>query len=340
MRNKMFICAVLLGALLAPTQSYAWFESVRGNAVNEETGVINAVTSETDNAVPWSMREKSDFVKFFRGIDTQTDSALVVLRSQMYARYKSNAAIIASGGEGIDVAQAENNRFKAFYNHIHQLLKVSVATVWDSSTEETGNRYQIVSRDGDTTGYYAVYMDGKFQFVTSKNDVKVLDEDNIDIANDAFIRMRKCQVLTYGLQELFSAVGEQCDTGICSMYHLCSQYANAVEKACLNNSPEKVERKSRPINGAMQASLKSAALKVAREADEDIIDVVITSHIWDVKTLGGTPVYRNIYGYYVVRDQSGTLCLSRAWSQDYVGDGQYGPLHEGGMGTRKPFYIQ
>jgi hypothetical protein len=74
--------------------------------------------------------------------------------------------------------------------------------------------------------------------------------------------------------------------------------------------------------------------------DPDVVDVIITSAVWDVKMKGLVPLLRNVYGYYVVKDAQGLMCLSRAWTEDYLGDGKYGKMRPGGVGVGSPFYIK
>ena len=81
-------------------------------------------------------------------------------------------------------------------------------------------------------------------------------------------------------------------------------------------------------------------LQVAKAADPDVVDVIITSAAWDVKMKGAIPVNRNVYGYYVVKDAQGLMCVSRMWTEDYIGNGKYGKMRAGGVGVSSPFYIK
>lgn len=364
MKKTLFICIVLLGALIAPTQSHAQFKNLVNKAKEKAKEVVKETTDEAANqvnpatnnvvnaarpALPWPMQSNNPsyngmgISEFLANIADQSDESLTVLRDQMYARYKANASLISAGGEGAYEAQTENERFTAFYFGIRQVLNIVLSNVYVSNNgaiNADNGRFLVTTRKGGGIGYFVGNKDGKFQFVTPKDDGAFLESDDLAIAKDAAVRMRKYQTLTYAFRELFASVGEQCDKDMCAMYNLCGICANAMEKACANNTVENIERKPRPANGSMHASLKAEALRVAQAADKDVIDVIITSNSWDVKMKGAIPVNRNVYGYYLVKDQYGTQCLSRAWTEDYIGDGKYGAMHVGGVGTASPFYIQ
>ena len=90
----------------------------------------------------------------------------------------------------------------------------------------------------------------------------------------------------------------------------------------------------------MHSSMKAKALAVAKADDPEVVDVIITSPSWDVKMKNLVPVCRNIYGYYIYKDENGLQCYSRMWTEDYQGNGKYGELRKGGVGTGSPFYIK
>lgn len=360
MKRVLFITTIMMGAMFAPTATYAQFGNLKGLAkkakekaketvgsTSENVGsVTNEVTTTTRGAAPWPMLSSEPVYngkscqQFLLGIANESDTYITSLRDQMYARYKSNAKLAQSGDMD---AMSENQNFQRFYYAINTMVNSNVFNVSLSSNgtvNASDARLLITSEKGAGIGYYAMEKGGKAVFVTMKDDGAFLNAEDLAIAKQAAARMRKLEILTKGLNEAFQGAGEDCDRYLRSMSDYCGIYANIVEKACANNTPENIERKPRPAAGNMHAQLKAQALAVAKAADSDVVDVIITSAQWDVKMKGLIPVNRNVYGYYVVKDEQGLMCVSRMWTEDYLGDGKYGKLRAGGVGTASPFYIK
>ena len=358
----MIICTMMTGALLAPTVTYAQFGSLKGltkkvkekakETVGDTGESLGAATSEvtatTRGTAPWTMQGQQvykgkDLRAFLYNIADESDEYLTELRQQMDSRFKSNAKLLSNYGPGSDVAQMENQQFERFYYEILTLVNSNVSNVQLSANgaiDSSDGRYLITNRKGSGIGFFVMNKGGKFLFVSAKDDGSFLDDEDAAIAKDAAARMRKLQIMTKGLHEVYESAGVDCDRYIRALYNYCGIYANAVEEACANNSPENIERKDRPAAGAMHASLKAQALQVAKAADPDVVDVIITSAAWDVKMKGAIPVNRNVYGYYVVKDAQGLMCVSRMWTEDYIGNGKYGKMRAGGVGVSSPFYIK
>ena len=328
-------------------------------SVSETTVPTNAATTEattddvTEEAVvavvqtpaPWPMSDNptyngKDVRTFLYNLADESDEYLTSLREDMYSRYKSNAKTINSMGYGNYEAQNENQNLMRLYYEILTIVQSNVGNVHINNGAINANDPQllITNRKGAGIGYWVMNKNGNFRFCSAKGDGAFLDDEDIAIAKDAALRMRKMQIITYALHVMLEEAGEQCDPYLRALYNFSGIYANGVEKACEANTPENIERKPRPKAGAMHASMKAQALAVAKSNDSDVIDVIITSASWDVKMRGFVPVNRNIYGYYIVKDQHGLMCLPRMWTQDY-NNGTYGKLRAGGTGTESPFYI-
>ncbi len=281
--------------------------------------------------------------EFVYGIKDVSDEEIIALRDQNFARYKSNLPLIQNWGNGSDMAQEENQNFLRFLYEIRTVVSANVCNVQVSSNgaiNGSNAHYLITNRLGGGIGAFAMEKDGRFQFVMKDDTGTYLNGEELATARDAAVRMRKLQQFTYGLNNMLKADANNYDVNLGVMYNLCGMYANAVEKACEGNTPENIERKPRPAGGALHASMKAKALAVAKADDPEVVDVIITSGKWDVKTNAfGIPVNRNIYGYYIYKDEVGLQCCPRMWSQDYQG-GKYGPLRKGGVGVGSPFYIK
>lgn len=315
-------------------------------ATETETNAA-ATAQEQRTQAPWPMSGGQYNGKspreFVYGIKDISDEEITALRDQNFARYKSNLPLIQNWGNGSDIAQEENQNFLRFLYEIRTVVSANVCNVQVSSNgaiNGSNAHYLITNRLGGGIGAFAMEKDGRFQFVMKDDSGTFLNSEELATARDAAARMRKLQEFTYGLNDVLKADANNYDVNLGVMYNLCSMYANGVEKACEGNTPENIERKARPNNGAMHASMKAQALAVAKADDPEVVDVIITSAQWDVKMRGPVPVNRNIYGYYIYKDEFGLQCCSRMWTEDYIGNGKYGQLRKGGVGVGSPFYIK
>ena len=357
-RKSILLTVSLVMALFLPKTSYAQFSGLKelGKKVKksvEKKGeeVVGNITESASTVVrgqaPWPMSNNptyngKDLRTFLYNIADESDEYLTSLRKDMYSRYKENAKIIKAMGDGSYDAQNENQNLMRFYYEIQTIVQINVGNVHINNGAINANdpHLLITNRNGGGIGYWAMNKGGKFRFCTTSGDGAYLDDEDLAIAKAAALRMRKMQIITYALHEMLQDAGEQCDPYLRALYNYCGIYANGVEKACEANTPENIERKARPKAGAMHSSMKTQALAVAKANDSDVVDVIITSASWDVKMKGAIPVNRNIYGYYIVKDKHGQMCLPRMWTEDYLGNGKYGKLRAGGTGTESPFYIK
>lgn len=358
LKKSLRLVVLFMGTVMVPAVSYAQFGSLKGlakkakekaqetvgNSTESISGVTEDVSSATRGTAPWPMQSNPVYngkstKQFLLSIADESDESLIALRDQMYARFKTNAKLAQAGNMD---AMDENQNLSRFYYDIFTIINCNVfnVSVSGDKIDASDARYLITTNQGGGIGYYAMNKSGKFQFVTMKDDGAFLNGEELATAKQAATRMRKLQILTKGLNEMYQSAGEDCDRGLKTMNEYCGLYADAVEKACANNTPENIERKPRPAAGKMHAQLKAQALQVAKAEDPDVVDVIITSAAWDVKMKGLVPLLRNVYGYYVVKDAQGLMCLSRAWTEDYLGNGKYGKMRPGGVGVGSPFYIK
>ena len=308
---------------------------------------VQPTSAQSGDQIPWPMRggeyKGKDVRAFLYSIADESDAELVQLRDVYLARYKSNLGHISNFDQQSDQAYQENQNFLRFLYEMNTIVNVNINNVWvsyDGTVDDSRAYYLITRRGGGGIGYFVTQKDGKFLFVTREGDGVFLNAEELAIAQEAAVRMRKFQILTNGLRDVMKTDSMNYDANIGAMYDICGLYANAVEKACEGNTSANIERKPRPASGSLHASMKAAALSVAKAEDPDVVDVIITSSQWDVKMSGGVPVNRNIYGYYIYKDENGLQCYSRMWTQDYQGNGKYGPLRKGGVGAGSPFYIK
>lgn len=357
---------VLAMTLFAAHPAYAQFGGLKGlakkvkesakqsvgNLAGNGGDVGNAVSAATAGnlgAAPWPMSggqyNGKDTRAFLYDIANVSDEEITALRDQNLSRYKNNLSILARQdySEASNVARQENENFLRLLYELRTIVSSNVLNVQVSSQgaiNGSNARYLITSEKGAGIGCYAMEKNGQFTFVTLKDDGTFLNAEEMAAATSAAARMRKYQQLTYGLRTVLQEDKSNYDVNLGVMYNLCSMYANAVEKACEYNKPDNIERKPRPSAGALHASMKAQALAVAKADDPEVVDVIITSGQWDVKMRGPVPVNRNIYGYYIYKDEYGLQCCSRMWTEDYIGNGKYGSLRKGGVGVGSPFYIK
>lgn len=369
-RNSFLLVVMLAVALLVPTTANAQFGKLKGlgnklkEKIKESTknkgesignisesvsngNVPGVATSTARSQAPWPMSSNPsykgrDVRAFLYNIVDESDDYLTSLREEMYSRYKENAKIINNMGDGSSQARMENENLMRFYHEIQMIVRINVSNVpLNNGAIDTSDPHLLVtSRQGGGIGYWVMKKDGNYRFCVTSGDGAFLSNEDLATAKEAALRMRKFQTLTYAFHVMLQEAGEKCDPNFRVLYNYCGIYANAVEDACKANTPENIERKPRPATGAMHASMKAKALAVAKADDKDVVDVIITSAKWDVKMNGLIPVNRNIYGYYVVKDAQGLMCLPRMWVEDYIGNGKYGKLRAGGTGVTSPFYIK
>ena len=374
MRKEIITLLSCLFLLTSAMPTYAQFGGLRGLAkglkqkakttvkekaedVKEENvgnvGNIGSVTSNVAAAtrppLVWPMSggtyKDMDMRSFLFGIVNAnvSDEELATMRDQCFARYRSNVPIVTNWGPNADIAQQENQNFLRFLYEMRTIVTMNISNVRVSRDGgiDGSDAYYLVTKDGGAgIGVFATQKDGRFQFVLKDGTGTYLNAEELATAQKAAQRMRKFQQLTYGLKDFLKEDPSNYDVNLAVMYNLCGMYANAGEKACEGNTPENIERKPRPAAGSLHASMKAKALAVAKADDPEVVDVIITSSQWDVKTNAlGIPVNRNIYGYYIYKDEMGLQCYSRMWTEDYQG-GKYGPLRKGGVGVGSPFYIK
>ena len=359
--KKLLLLAVMM--MLATQSANAQFGALKGLAkkakekVQETTGnatenlgtVANTAATVTQGTAPWPMSggqyKGKDLRQYLYGIADESDLDITTLRDQNLARYKSNLAVISADAYSSagNVARQENQNFMRFLYELQTLVSINVTNVQvsrDGAIDDSDAFYLITTRQGGGIGYFVTKKDGKFAFVEKDGTGVFLNSEEQATAKQAGERMRKLQLLTYGLRDVLKADKENYNANLGAMHELCGMYANAMEKACERNTPENIERKARPAAGSLHASLKAQALAVAKADDPDVVDVIITSSQWDVKMKGAVPVCRNAYGYYIYKDEHGLQCCSRMWTEDYQGNGRYGALRKGGVGVGSPFYIK
>ena len=350
----------MLGTLLVPTATYAQFGGLlkaakkkakevvgsAGESVGSTGSLTNTVTSAARGEAPWPMKEWPSYNgmeprDFLKNICDISDADVIALRDQLYARYKTNVPLAKSGNFQ---AEEENERFVKFYAEVNSIKTLNYGNVTYKNGDFVFNQdtyYLVTGRPGGGIGYVVFHRDGKnFRFSNFHGDGVYLDDEDLKTAKEAALRMRKFQLLTEGIEEMFNSVGEKCDVDFSKMNKYCGMYAQAMEEACKANSPANIERRSRPANGGLHASLRAKALQVAKAQDSSVVDVIIISNSWDVKMKGLVPSHRNVSGYYVTKDEHGLQCRRRLWTEDYQGNGKYGPLRAGGVGTESPFYIK
>ena len=331
MKHKSILLVVsLIVALLMPIPTNAQLSKLKGlgNKIKEKVKESNkdngkdigniveevsngnasgVATTITRGEAPWPMKDNptykgKDVRAFLYNLADESDEYLTSLREDMYSRYKSNAKIISTMGNGSYEAQNENQNLMRLYYEILTIVQSNVGNVHINNGAINANDPQllITNRKGAGIGYWVMNKNGNFRFCSAKGDGAFLDDEDLAIAKEAALRMRKMQIITYALHEMLQEAGEQCDPYLRALYNFSGIYANGVEKACEANTPENIERKPRPKAGAMHSSMKAQALAVAKANDSDVVDVIITSGSWDVKMRGFVPVNRNIYGYYNV----------------------------------------
>ena len=355
--KKIILLLVAIATFAIPTASNAQLngllkkgkEKAKNALKNEGKKAADKAVDATRPPLPWPMQNKPyyngmDAHEFLQSLAGQSKESVEALREQLYARYKSNAQLIKASGPKYMEAKQENERFWSFVSSAQTVMSINISGVDISSTgaiTQNGVKRLVTGREGGGIGYYVVGdAPGEYRFVTLGMTGAYLNDEELAVAKDAALRMRRMQDLFKGLHVMLEEVGEQCDYRDRYIYNLAGIYAMGVEEACNKNTPANIQRRAMPKAGALNSSLKASALKVAKAQNPNVIDVVITSNNWDVKRKGGVISHRSVYGYYVVKDSNGKKCLSRAWTQTYLGGGKYDSLRAGGVGVEADFYVK
>ena len=251
-RISLFVVSFIL-TLFLPFTVNAQFGSLKSlgkkikdkvtEKVNKSNNDIVGKVTESAGAVsrgdaPWPMSENptyngKDVRTFLYNIVDESDEYLTKLREDMYSRYKSNAKIISSMGEGSYEAQTENQNLMRFYYEIQTFVNINVGNVHINNGVINANdpHLLITSRKGGGIGYWVMNKNGNFRFCTSGGDGAYLDDEDLAIAKEAALRMRKMQIITYALHVMLKEAGEQCNPYLRALYNYSGIYANGVEKA-------------------------------------------------------------------------------------------------------------
>lgn len=356
MKKIMLLCALIV-AFVMPVTSNA---QLGGLIKKGKDKVTKAAKSEAQSAttkaidanrppLPWPMSSNASYKgmgvdDYLMNLEKESKADVEALREQLYARYKSNAQLIKSNSPVASEASQENKRFKEMLASVQGLIGMQLSGVSitpQGAIQQKNVQRLILGNNGGGIGVYAIGDKiGDFRFVNLSMNSAYLNENDLATAKNAALRMRRVQDLFKGVHEMFEEAGETCDDQTRYIYNYAGIYAMGVEGACEKNKPENIERRAMPKAGSLHASLKAQALKIAKAQNPNVIDVVITSNNWDVKYKGAVISHRSVYGYYVVQDANGKMCLSRAWTQSYEGGGKYGALRAGGVGVENEFYVK
>ena len=300
--------------------------------------------------LPWPMTKDGTY----NGMDVETfisqmeickSTEAKQLKDKMLARYNHNKTILATPGLDNQIKESveqEQERFLDFYYCIRSKVDLMLTNVPTPVTDgktitfDTSNATWFFR--GHMTSYSAVEENGKVFFRNYlSGDKAFLDEEDMELATAEKARALNYCIVTTGLRDVLDS-GSQEYNNLWFLYDKANVYTDRFFKAVQNNSPENIEYRAMPKAGSMNAKYKAEALAIAKESNKDVIDVIITSSDWDVKMKGLVPDHRSIYGYIVTQDKYGKKCSSRAWTQSYQGNGNYGKL--GGVGDTSEFYVK
>jgi len=230
-------------------------------------------------------------------------------------------------------AESELSKWTEFYgaltdkriHYVPEMVKKS-----DGSWTNNSSHLMIPS----TRPVHVFVKDGKGRFCTLAGDAIFVE------ANDVQAATNDCKFYK-NLRWVLEPFAQAKDERVEQMYYASRYSIDAISEAIDNNKVENIEHKERPKAGSMNATWRAKALQLAKQEDNKVVDVVITSSRWDVKKNAlGTPINRIIYGYVFYKDQYGTKASSRSWDQKHEGGGKYGALGNHGVGAKADFYVK
>ena len=370
-KKTLLVAAIVMAAMCVPSTASAQFGGIVNKAKDKaketvdkkkkdvkkdakaqaEQAKMQAIETQRPD-LPWTMADKGtyngmDVEEFVSQMECCEIIDVNTLRKKMFARYNHNKTILAAGvpdNKLKESVEKEQERFLDLYYIVKSKLNLLLTNLPDPVVNGDQVTFDISNTiwflRGHMTSYAVVEENGKAFFRNYlSGDKAFLDEEDMVLANATFKCVSNYGMITYNLMDELEKGSKDYD----QLWHLNSRanmYADRLKKAIDGNSPENIEFRAMPKAGSMNGKFKAEALSIAKAQNKDVIDVIITSNDWDVKMKGLVPSHRSIYGYIVTQDKYGKKCSSRAWSQSYEGNGNYGKLRAGGVGVEQDFYVK
>ena len=185
-------------------------------------------------------------------------------------------------------------------------------------------------------------LNNKGQFVNTSHQPRVLEDAELAAAKrDAIMMLNAaCLLEGYPVEWCEKNANPSMKDRYAKNHQRALQYVTLMNEAISNNSPANLVYKAMPKAGSLNASLKAAALKISKQQDSNVVNVVITRSAWDVKKNAlGVPICRVAYGYRIVQTKHGKKAVNCSWAQDHQGGGKYGALRHYGVGMES-FYVK
>ena len=369
--KTLLVAAITMAAMCVPSTASAQLGGLVNKAKNKAKETVDKkkndvkkdAKSQAEQAkmqaletqrpeLPWTMADKGtyngmDVDEFVSHMECCEMTDVNALRKKMFDRYNHNKTILATVGSELNLKESvekEQERFLDFYYNVKSQLNLILTNVpdpvvdGDKITFDTSHAIWFFR--GHMTSFAAVEENGKAFFRNYlSGDKAFLDDEDMELANALYKRVSNYGMVSYGLKDVLEK-GSKDYNQLWHIEYRANMFADRFKKAINNNSPENIEFRAMPKAGSMNSKFKAEALSIAKEQNKDVIDVIITSSDWDVKMKGLVPSHRSIYGYIVTQDKYGKKCSSRAWTQSYQGNGNYGKLRAGGVGVEQDFYVK
>lgn len=300
-----------------------------------------------------------------------SNQEMATLRDQMKARYSANSKILLAdetgglssaigeaGYEIIKEVKAEQARYWEFYGAIKHSMNIHAYGIKPKNDHQTSvslkNSGLVCDRTGGGFGIVLGVKNDKGRFLDLNGNGTYLEDNDLETAKYCARRMLNYGFLLEGVDgtqdnmasleniidnKVFGESGY--DTDWAFETNRAAMYAKLLAEACASNDPSNIERQPMPKAGAMNGSLKAAALKLAKAEDSSVINVVITSKSWNVvRNALGIPTHRTVTGYWIRNSKHGKQAVSRSWCQDHIGGGRYSVLRNFGVGTSSPIFLK
>lgn len=313
-------------------------------AAKDVTAPVGTVIAETRGEAPWPMNGVPQYTEGVwlntfveKEINGMSQAELETMRDALFQRFREDVKIVKSNVGPVTDASNELDYFWELYAGIRNQMYTMLTgiSVKDGNYVFRDDPYVIAGSGAFVFGTSPEY----FKFYDKSGNGKYVSGKDLDFVKDKNERVRKYALMTTGLKELLKETGED-DADFETLVDLCNYYNYAVDTALSKNTSANITRQSRPKSGSLESGLKSQALAAAKNQNSKVIDVIITSSNWDIKKKNGVPTHRSVYGYWIIEDPEGKMCLPRMWQQDYQGGGKYGSLRAGGVGMEEPFYLK
>ena len=278
--------------------------------------------------------DKHPVNKYIKSLGKEKREDVLELDKQLRARIDEDRKIVAAGGKGQTEAEEEIDRYEAFLGALETVVNINSDIKIDVEKKKMDFYYVKVFFSNFSRDVRPYSKDGGKPYFFGKNgEPEYIREKEIPYAEET--RKRMAYISTFCANQ-----GNDRFTQIQSKAAVC---AMNIDKAIKINSPAVVifHSFSEFPKGAMHDALAKEALKCAKGAFPNAVDVIINSNDWAMnRNQWGVIISRICSGWMVVEDDIGKKVIPARWFQENQGGDKYSILQLGTYGGNSVFYVK